>query len=238
MTRTECFKLRTHRTPWVLLGILTASLVVAPIYYAIRPPADGTDVVAAVTAVVSVMAPLLGAVFGGWVIGHEFRQGTLRRVLGSDARRVRLIGTKAGVGLGALGAGLGVALSIGLLSSVLSVASFDGEIVWDGVVRELLGVGVVTLVAVAMAFGLSVVFRSDTYGMLGSLGLMLIVGPLLTLVPKVGKYTPASLTDATSGWVSDFPDQTVSIVPASLGLATYLAVLAMVATTLFRLRDI
>ncbi len=239
MTRTELFKLRTHRTPWVLLATLIASLAVAPVYYAIRNPADGTDVIAAVGGVFDVIPPLLGAVFGGWVVGHEFRQGTLRRVLGSDARRGRLIATKAAVGLGAMVAGLSAAAGIGALASVVSVASFGETIVWDGVVRNMLSGSFLALVVAAIAFAFSILFRSDTYAMLGSLGLLLIVGPLLTLIPTVGKYTPAALAGDVSSWISG-PEEPlgVAIVTASLSLAATIGALSAAAMATLHRRDI
>lgn len=238
MTRTELFKLRTHRTPWVLLAALVTFLSIAPIYFAIKNPADTASVTEAYLGVAGIMAPLLGAVFGGWIIGHEFRQGTLRRVLGSDARRGRLIATKAIIGLIAATAGMAIAMGIGALASAASVASFDGTLDWDGVFRSVLGGGVFALITAAIAFALSILLRSDTYAMLGSLAIMLIVGPLLSGIPTVGKYTPWALTIDVTTWISGPGELGVSIVPASLGLAASIAAVAATATVTFCRRDI
>ncbi len=239
MTRTELFKLRTHRTPWVLLGILASALAVAPVYYAFRPPADSSAVIETFVGVFTVMTPLLGAVFGGWIVGHEFRQGTLRRVLGNDARRGRLIATKASIGLGAMVAGMSAAAGVAALASVASASSFDQSLVWDGVFRDMLSGGFLAVVVAAIAFGLSILLRSDTYAMLGSLGLMIIVGPLLTLIPKVGKYVPSALADDVSLWISGSGEQlNVAIAPAALGLAASLAVLSAAAMAAFSQSDI
>ena len=238
MIRTELFKLRHLRTPSVLLGTLTASLLIAPVYYAIRNPADVSDLTATFTGVFQIVAALLAAVFGGWLVGHEFRQGTLRRVLGSDARRGRLIATKAGVGLVTLVAGLAVAAGVGALATVASAASFGETVVWDGVLREVLGGGFIPLVIAAISFGLSIVLRSDTYAMLGSLGLMIIVGPLLSLIPTVGKYMPSQLAADVAAWISNVDEAVVSIVPASLVLAGTIGALGVVAATTFQRRDV
>lgn len=239
MTRTELFKLRTHRTPWVLISILTASLTVAPIYYAIKEPADAMAVIETFTAVFQVIPSLLGAIFGGWIVGHEFRQGTLRRVLGNDARRGRLIATKAVVGIVAMTLGLLAAAGIGALASVASVASFGDTIVWDGVLRDVVSSGFLALVTAAIAFTFSILLRSDTYAMLGAIGLLTIVGPLLTLIPKVGKYTPAALAGDVTLWISGSEGELgVAIVTASLGLAAFVGVLGAAAMTTFHRRDI
>ncbi len=238
MIRTELFKLRAHRTPWVLFAILVVSLCVAPIYFAIRNPADTAGFTDAYVGVAGIMTPLLGAVFGGWIIGHEFRQGTLRRVLGNDARRGRLIATKAIIGLLAATVAMSIAAGIGALASVGSAASFGESIEWDGVFRDLLGGGVFALITAAIAFTLSVLLRSDTYAMLGALGVMLIVGPLLAAIPTVGKYTPWALTADVTTWISGPGELGVSIVPASLGLAASIGVLTVAAMATFHRGDI
>ena len=239
MTRTELFKLRTHRTPWVLLVTLSAALSVAPIYYAIKNPDNATDVIDTLVGVFGVVPPLLAAVFGGWIVGHEFRQGTLRRVLGSDARRGRLIATKAVVGLGAMVGGMTIAVGVGALASIASAASFGETIVWDGILRDLLSSGFLALVVAAIAFTFSILFRSDTYAMLGSLGLLLILGPLLTLIPTIGKYTPAALADDVTLWISGSGEELgVAILTASLGLAAFIGFLSAAAMATFHQRDI
>lgn len=239
MIRTELFKLRTHRTPWMLFAILVASLVVGPIYFSIKEPDDATAVIDTLTGVFSVMAPLLGAVFGSWIVGHEFRQGTLRRVLGNDARRGRLIATKAVLGLAAVTVGQSLAAGTGALASAASSATFDANLMWDGVVRDALGSGFLTLLTAALAFSFSILFRSDTYGMLGAVALMLIVGPLLTLIPTIGKYTPSALGEDVTLWISGSGEERgVAIAAALVGLAATLIAIAATAMAMFQRRDI
>lgn len=239
MIRTEVFKLRTHRTPWVLLAILTAALAVAPIYYAFKNPAEASALIDTFVGVFGVLTPLLAAVFGGWIVGHEFRQGTLRRVLGNDARRGRLIATKAAVGLSSLAAGMAAAAGLGAAASAISARSFGASLEWDGIVREMLGAGFLAVVVAAIAFGLSIVLRSDTYAMLGALGMMIIVGPLISLIPTVGKYSPSALANDVTAWIAESgAELTVAIVPASLGLAASIGVLTTAAMVTFNRRDV
>lgn len=239
MIRTELFKLRTHRTPWVLLTTLIAALGISPIYYAIKEPDDPMALIETSGGVFGIMTPFLGAVFGGWILGHEFRQGTLRRVLGNDARRGRLIATKAAIGLVALIVGMAFAAAAGSLAASASASSFGGTLEWDGVVKNILSAGFIALVTAAIAFGLSILLRSDTYAMLGALGLMIIVGPLLLLIPRVGKYTPFALANDVTLWIADTGEPLeVPIVTASLGLAASMGVLAVTATAVFHRRDI
>ncbi len=238
MIRTELFKLRTHRTPWVLFTIVVVAILIAPIYFAFKPPDDGQAVIDTFTLVFEAVTPLLGTIFGGWVIGHEFRHGTLRRVLGSDARRRRLIATKAAVGFGSFTVGMTLAAGIGALASAASVASFGGAIEFDGLTRDILGSEFMALVPAVIAFALSIILRSDTYSILGALALMIIVGPLLGLIPRVGKYSPPSLALDVSAWINGSGDLEVSIIPASLGLAAFLGALAAASLATFQRRDI
>lgn len=90
----------------------------------------------------------------------------------------------------------------------------------------------------AIAFTFSTLFRSDTYAMLGSLGLLLILGPLLTLIPTIGKYTPAALAADVTSWISGTGEELgVAIATASLGLAAFIGVLSAGAMATFH-RDI
>lgn len=239
MIRPELFKLRHHRTPWVLLATMTTATVIAPVYYAINNPVDVADLTGVLSLVLTAVGSLLAAVFGGWVVGHEFRQGTLRRVLGSDARRGRLLATKAAIGTLGLTVGLAVAAGVGTLASMASAATFDETLVWDGLVRDMLSGGFTAFVVAAIAFGLSVLLRSDMYAMLGSLAVMIVVGPLLSLIPRVGKYMPSQLTDDVATWINGAADEAVvSIAPASITLAATLAVLGVAAATSFQRRDV
>lgn len=239
MIRPELFKLRHHRTPWVLLATLTTATVIAPVYYAFNNPAEVSDITGVLGLVLIAVGSLLAAVFGGWVVGHEFRQGTLRRVLGSDARRSRLLATKAAIGTLGLAVGMATASAVGMLASVASAASFGETLVWDGLLREMLAAGFTAFVVASIAFGLSVLLRSDTYAMLGSLAVMIVVGPLLSLIPRVGKYMPSQLTDDVATWINGAADEAVvSIAPASITLAAMLAVLGAAAATSFQRRDV
>lgn len=240
MIRTELFKVRHHRTPRVLLTVLTASTLIVPAYFATQRSANAVDLVETFGAVFAVAGSLLATVFGGWIVGHEYRQGTLRRVVGSDARRPRLVATKAMVGFVSLLGGLLLAASIGSFALMASAASIDSELALETVARDILGAVFISLVTATIAFGLSLLLRSDTYAMLGSLAVMVIVGPLLGLIPTIGRYTPPALTenisDAIRG-VESFGDP-VSVVPASIVLASTLAGLVVAATASFQQRDI
>ena len=99
MIRSEGFKIAKHRTPWVLTAVYCALVLAGPAYFIVKPPQDAGFYLEAVTAVFAVVGLLLAPIFGAWLVGNEYRHGTLRRVLAVDARRGRLLATKAVLGL-------------------------------------------------------------------------------------------------------------------------------------------
>ena len=102
MTTAEIYKLRTQRTPLIcaaalLIGVLTPSVVL--IWHT---PNDTAAYADTFTATFEVLSFLLAIVFGGWVLGTEYRQGTVKRLLTTEPRRIRAIATKGLVGAGAM----------------------------------------------------------------------------------------------------------------------------------------
>lgn len=238
MIRPEFYKIRHHRTPWVILGIGTLLVLAAPVYYAIRPPVDPSEVLSTTNGVFALVAAFLAPVFGSWIVGHEYRQGTLRRVLAIDARRPRLLGIKGAVGAAALSAGLATVACIGIASSYVAAQINGGTTSLDGSGRELLAAGFFALVSAAIAYSLSIILRSDTYAMLGAIAFMVIFGPLLALIPTVGDYTPYATANVVSSWITAVPTDALSTGTAAATLAATLAATFAVATALFSQRDI
>lgn len=51
-----------------------AEIPTTPIYFAIRTPDDTTALIDIYLGVSGILAPLLAAVFGGWLVGHGYRR--------------------------------------------------------------------------------------------------------------------------------------------------------------------
>lgn len=239
MLRSETFKIAKHRTPWVLAAVYSALVLAAPAFFVVRPPQDTGSYLEAVTAVFAVVGLLIAPIFGAWLVGNEYRHGTLRRVLAVDARRGRLLATKAALGLGATVLALAVVAGIGLAGAAGAAAVHGDSLVTDGLFRSFVSGGFVTLVAGVIAFGLSVAFRSDTYAMLGSLSLMVVFGPILMFIPTVGKYTPFAVTSQISERIEDASAVGELGLGTAIGtLAAMLLVLSITASQLFVSRDV
>jgi ABC-type transport system involved in multi-copper enzyme maturation permease subunit len=90
----ELLKLRSLPTPrWTLAGVV-AAFVITIVVAAIIGPRDG-----AVVFLLAVGLPtsIASIVLGAWMAGVEYGQGTIRRALTADPRRLRLVGAKVGV---------------------------------------------------------------------------------------------------------------------------------------------
>ena len=239
MTSAEIYKLRTHRTPVVctavlLLGVIAPSIVM--IWYTPTDPASYGD---AFTSVFESLSLLMGIVFGGWLLGTEYRQGTVKRLLTSEPRRLRTLATKGLVGAGAMSVVLAIVAGVGWSAARAVGAMNDVTVPWAG--RPLLAFIVSALVAATIAYSLSAVTRSDSFAMVGTVATILVVGLPLSLVPKIGRYTMFPAITRVEEWLSGDTTETLSTLSAGtavLVLAAWLAAFLTAGVALFARRDV
>lgn len=241
MSRAELFKIRTHRTPWVCAGLLLVGVLASPAVLLFYTPSSSSAYADAFTRTYSVLAPLIAIVFGAWLLGTEYRQGTVKRMLATESRRGRALATKAGVGLAWLSAALTSTALIGWSASRAVGSLNDVTIPWNG--RELLAAGIFALVSAAVAFGASAITRSDSFAMVGTVGLILVLDPLLSLIPKVGQYSFGStlsiVTDRVSGSTPSFGEATtMGLGTATLAVGVWLVLVLGAGARLFSTRDV
>ena len=239
MIRAEIYKLRTHRTPWVcaaalLVGVVSPSIVL--IWYT---PNDPSAYTTNLTEAYDVLGVLLGIVFGGWLLGTEYRQHTIKRFLTSETRRLRAFTTKGLVGAGAMSVVLGAVGTIGWAAARIVGSMHDVTVTWQG--RTMLAAALTGLVAAAVAYSLSAITRSDSFAMVGTVALVLILDPFLGLIPRFGKYTLGSALNHMYHSVSG--TQYLEVVELSTSTATFLliawiAALLSIAGALFTRRDV
>ncbi len=238
MMNAELYKIRHHRMPYILT-LLGALAAMAPaVYFAFRPPDDAALYVEGAMASLIVYGLLAASIFGGWLLGHEYRQETLRRVVAIDARRGRILATKAAVGIGVLVTMLAAMLATGL-SAAWAAAAVNGEtLVMTGLGGDILGATIPTLVAAALAFGLSAIFRSDTYATLTTLAVLVVFAPLLAIIPTIGPYAPQSVTQELSIWLSESETPDKGMALALLTLGVWIVTTNLAGRQLFARRDI
>ncbi len=237
MHNAELYKLRSQRTPLLTAATLAIGSIIPAIVFLFYTPSN-TDVYGgAFTATYLVLAPLLSIVFGGWLLGTEYRQDTVKRMLATEPRRLRALAAKATVGFAALAATLTVSAGLGWTATRFVASMNDVTIPWNG--GELFQVGMIAVGAAVVAFGLSALTKSDSFAMVGTVGLMLVLDPVLSLIPRVGKYTLMNTLDVvTSKLAGVEATNQLSLTTGSIGLAAWLAAALLPAAYLFARRDV
>ena len=238
MTAAEIY-IRTQRTPLVCAAVLLGGVLVPSVVLIWVTPSDLSAYADIFTGTFEVLSILLAIVFGGWLLGTEYRQGTVKRLLTSEPRRLRAIATKGLVGAGALSAVLVATAGIGWAAAHIVGSMNDVTVPWDG--RTLLAAGVTALIGATVAYSLSAVTRSDSFAMVGTVTMLLVLTPLLSLIPKVGKYMIGSALEGLSQWMAGDASEalaTSSPGTAAITLAAWLTVLLAGGAVLFASRDV
>ena len=237
--RAELYKTRHHRLPYVLTALGAIAAAAPGVYFMFRPADSPGIYTQAVMGVAGLYLVLAAAIFGGWILGHEYRQNTMRRVVAVDAFRPRLLIGKAIAGSIVLVAMAAVVIGSGLGVGAVAAAIDGSSLGTADLGRQLLAVALPTVVTAVVAFGCSAAFRSDTYATLAALGLVVVFGPLFALIPTVGPYTLGALTTSATVWVGTeaiSPDEGAVVTVAAL--FAWLAAAVGVGTALFDRRDL
>lgn len=238
MKTAEIYKLRTHRTPIVCAAVLLIGVLIPSVVLIWYTPSDPSSY-SAFSDVFETLSLVLAIVFGGWLLGTEYRQGTVKRLLTSEPRRIRALGTKAAVGASAMAGVLAATAGIGWAAARLVGSMNDQTVAFEG--RALLAFSLSALFAATVAYSLSAVTRSDAFAMVGTVVVILVLGPLLSLIPKVGQYTLFSALVTVEEWVGGLPaDGLVELSngAALITLVVWLGVFLTGGVVLFAKRDV
>lgn len=240
MISAELFKLRYQRTPWVLTAIAAIVAAGPAIYFAFKPPEETIFYTEVLVGVFGLAGIIIGAIFGGWLLGHEYSQSTLRRVAILESRRTLLLAKKLAAGGITFAAMLAAAL--GLSAAVtLAVASMHGDsLVMAGVGTSLTSGLVMSFASALLAFGLSAITRSSMYSMLAVLVVVVMFDPLLAMIPTVGPYMPGASITHMSDWIAgaDLTGAAASTTGAVLAAIGWLLGTLLVGNSMFARQDI
>jgi ABC-2 type transport system permease protein len=241
----EFFKLRTTRTSWaVTLGslalVLIISLVAALTAEFTNDAPDespGQDLLQ-IGGLVQIFALVLGILS----VATEFRHGTITPSLLAVPDRARLVLAKfttqlvAGALLGLVAAGLCAVIVLPLLSS----RDIETELGGGDLIELIAGNTAACALYAALGVGLGALIRNQVGAIIGVLGWLFMVEPLLTLIPGfedfIARWFPSGAANALAGTAtnSDALDQ----VPAGLLLLLYAALFVAAGTAVLRGRDV
>jgi ABC-2 type transport system permease protein len=239
----ELFKLRTTRTSWaVTLGsvvlVLIISLIAALTAEFNEADTDPGQDLLQIGGLVQIFALVLGIL----VVATEFRHGTITPSLLAVPDRSRLVVAKliaaliAGALLGLVAQGLCAAIVLPLLSSRDIASELD-----SGEVFELIaGNTAACALYAAIGIGLGAVIRNQVGAIIGALGWIFLIEPLLTLIPGfedfIARWFPTGAANALAGTAtnSDALDQ----LPAGLLMLAYTALFIVAGLAVLRGRDV
>jgi ABC-2 type transport system permease protein len=239
----ELFKLRTTRTSWgVILGSLVLVLIISLIAalagdFSASDEAPGTNLLE-ISGIVQIFALLLGILS----VATEFRHGTITPSLLAVPDRARLVLAKlatailAGALLGLVAAGACAAIVLPLLSSRDIATGADSA----EVLELIAGNTAASALYAAIGVGLGALVRNQVGAIIGALGWIFLIEPLLTLIPGfedvITRWFPTGAANALAGTASssDALDQ----LPAGVLLAAYSAIFVAAGIAVLRNRDI
>jgi ABC-2 type transport system permease protein len=238
----ELFKLRTTRTSWgVTLGSLALVVIISLIaalagdFSTDEPP--GTDLME-ISGIVQVFALILGIL----VVATEFRHGTITPSLLAVPDRVRLVLAKliASLAAGALLGLVASALCAAIVLPLLSSRGIDTGTDASEVLELIAGNTAASALYAAIGVGLGALIRNQVGAIIGALGWIFLIEPLLTLIPGfedvITRWFPTGAANALAGTASssDALDQ----LPAGLLLAAYAAIFVAAGAYVLRARDV
>lgn len=128
-------------------------------------------------------------VIGAWLVGVEFGQNTLRRVLSSDPRRSLLVFTKLGAGLIVVAAATVILWLLGVLLFPLAGSGHETTLDTTQAFRNGAAVLLTNLVYATTSMGLAWLTRSMAGGMTVAFVFFFVIDSVLTLIPTVGDYS-------------------------------------------------
>ena len=187
--RAELLKLRVLPTPRVIAAVAVVIGLLVAVGLAVDDPNDAVtyrdSALAAATTVTSIASILLGV----WIVGVEYGQTTMRRVVAATPARPAVLAAKltwlvAFVTLGTVAicaVGWAMAAAAGLVNGTnIPLHRFGVE-----VAATLVG----NLPYAIVAFTVALLTRSMAGGITITLVLALVVDTLLGAIPTVGDYT-------------------------------------------------
>jgi ABC-2 type transport system permease protein len=238
----ELFKLRTTRTSWgVTLGSLSLVLVISAIAALAGEfePDDSEMGLLEIAGLVQIFALVLGIL----IVATEFRHGTITPSLLAVPDRVRLVLAKlvAALGAGALLGLVAAGLCAAIIIPVLSARDVDVIESSTAEVLELIGGNLAaSALFAAIGVGLGALIRNQVGAIIGALGWIFLVEPLLGIIPGfddvIAKWFPSGAANAAAGTASS--EDALGQVPAALVLAGYAAAFVAAGIVMVRRRDV
>ena len=238
----ELFKLRTTRTSWgLVLGALALILVISIAASAAGDFSHDGDPARGLLGVAG-LAQVFALILGILAITTEFRHGTITPSLLAVPVRRRLM-------LAKLGAVVLVGLVLGLVCfgvvtavvlGIFSARGIDSGLSGGDVLAIVVGSTIATGLYAAFGLGLGAVLRNQVGAVVGALGWVFVLEPLLRVIPTFGDWVSSYGLDGVGDGLSATGgnDHALHQLPAGLLFAAYCAVILLAGVAVVGRRDV
>ncbi|HMM49706.1 MAG TPA: hypothetical protein PKE32_08880 [Miltoncostaeaceae bacterium] len=221
--RGELLKLRCLPTPrWTLVGVVLMALL--GLAGAARWGIGEDDL--AVSAGAVLPTSIAAIVLGSWLVGVEYGQNTMRRLLGADPRRLRAVGRKLMAGAGATLALTLVAFLILLLGLSPIAAIHDQSVSMEHIARMGVAAAIGNLSLAAVGVACVLLTRSMAGGITVAFAYTFVLDAFLSAIPRVGRFTAASASSDVWSALTDSAGDARLLPAVALLLAWCAALLA------------
>jgi ABC-2 type transport system permease protein len=236
--RAELTKLRSLPLPrWTLVVqvglVLIGTLVV--LFTGGEHTGDYSDAAVLTAAVGTGVGSL---VLGVWMVGLEYGEKTMRRVLTADPRRDRLVAAKLATMLAVVIVDtVAVFAFAGLLAVAVAAVNGAGSPLHE-VVRGAAAFLVINTIYPTVGFAIALLSRSMAAGLTLTLVLVFVVDNALAIVPSLGDYTLGLAVQKLASAVSGDSDTEIGLTGATIAAGAWLAGLLGAGWMRFRRTDV
>jgi len=225
--RAEFLKIRYLPTPlWT--GVFMGACFLIGLVFSVL---DGVGQEEAVLDIsIGLPAAIVSIVLGAWIVGVEFGQNTLRRLLSTDPRRTRLAFSKLAVCLAVVAGATVVLWLAGMLIFSLAGSGHETTIDSSQALRNGAAVLLTNVIYAVIAMGLAWVTRSMAGGMTVAFVFFFVIDSVFALLPNVGDYSLGAalgtLDEAIRGTDQGIfgPTESISTEAALIALAAWVIV--------------
>jgi ABC-2 type transport system permease protein len=180
----------------VLVAVAVVIAFLVALGLAIDAPAAGSTYRDSALAGATTVASIASIVFGVWIVGVEYGQGTMRRVVAATPERMAILAAKLAWLVVCVLAGTAAICALGWAMAAIAGLINGMHIPVHRLGVEIAAALVGNLAYAIVAFTVALLTRSMAGGITITLVLALVVDTLLGAIPTVGDYTfGASISD-------------------------------------------
>lgn len=223
----EFLKLQALPTPKVIAALCLGLTAVVALIVVITTPSD-PEIYRQATREAALIGTSIGAlVFGAWVFGLDFAQGTLRRTLSTEPRRGVVLAEKALVTLLATLAFSAVSATFGAVLAQLLSASQSIDLAWSESLDLIPSLMIQATLVALLAAAVTLLFRSFTGGLVAAFALLFVIDGLLGIWTAISDYTiGAALSDIAAVFANDDSAPTNGLLSAVLIALAWIAAIS------------